>query len=339
MSDFRIKAIIICFLFTLVLQGTAFAQLKRVTTPNMISEPAIYVNSKGKRYSTGITFEFKKDIINLPRDVVRASVSQISLPEVQHFLNTIRQKYGNFTLIKEVPSAVWGDTVRINRRTGKTVYIKDMSQYFRLKFSEIVPVDSIANVLARLPGVAYAQGPVEKYLTASPNDPFYQNSDYRWAFDVIDAEQAWDITKGSSNIRIDINDDFDNLGQLHEDLAGKVVYRYSSTASGGHGNTVAGVAGAATNNNLDVASLGWKTSIMFNSTAFFDTSQVASAVTNGADIINFSWVTTSYQPDLATAIDNALKQGLVCVASAGNGVIAPPPKVLYPAAYNFGSDG
>ncbi len=116
-----------------------------------------------------------------------------------------------------------------------------------------------------------------------------------------------------------------------------MVSRFSPTASGGHGTIIAGVVGAITDNNLDIASLGWNTSVMFNNStnSFYE---INSAVQNGADVINFSWMTPDYDPFLSIAIHNALLQGVVCVAAAGNNEI-PPPILLYPAALNFGNDG
>ena len=326
----------ILFALFFLLQCLTFAQLKKLTAPNMFSQADIYLDNNGNRYSTLVTLKFNEFAISLPKGETSSTIDQITFPEVNNFMNGLVKKYGDVSLAKAIPSAIWGDTIRVNKRTGKTVYIKDMSQIFILKFTNLVPVDSIASVLMGLPNIEYAVGPISAYLTTSPNDPYYQDNNYRWSFDAINASQAWDITKGSSNIRISLNDQFNSLGQIHEDLIDKVVYRFSPTASGGHGNITAGVVGASTNNNSDIASLGWNTSVMFNN--WDNNDEVNSAVLNGADVINFSWITPQYDPILATAIHNALLQGVVCVAAAGNKEVTPP-RVLYPAAYNFGNDG
>ncbi|GEM_PF-1932565 len=336
MYYFRVKNTVKIFLLILIFQSIALAQLKKLSEPNMVSPVDIYLDDNGNRYSTLVTFKFKTLAINLPKGVTNATIDKITFPDVKNFMNALIKKYGSIEIEKAIPTAVWGDTIRINKRTGKTVFIKDMSQIFKLGFSNLVPVDSIADALENIPEIEYAQGPVPAYLVASPNDPYYQDSNYRWSFDVIEAEPAWDITKGSSNIKVSMNDEFGTLGQIHEDLIGKVVYRYSPSASGGHGTITSGVVGAITDNNLDIASLGWNTSVMFDN-MYDPANEVNNAVANGADVINFSWIWYDYAP-LATAIHNALLQGVVCVASAGNNE-TPIPGVRYPAAYNFGSDG
>jgi hypothetical protein len=222
----------------------------------MFSSADIYLDNNGDRYSTLITFKFKNLSIILPKGETITSKDKITYPEEKDFLDRLTLKYGNFILEKTIPSAVWGDTIKINKRTGKTVFIKDVSQIFTLKFNNLVPIDSIILALNNLPNIEYTEGPIPVYLTTTPNDPYYLDNNYRWSFDVINALPAWNITTGSSNIRVSLNDQFANLGQIHEDLIGKVVFRFSQTASGGHGNITAGVVGAVTNNNLDISSLG-----------------------------------------------------------------------------------
>ena len=328
------KVIIILFV---LFQCLSFAQLKKLTARNTFSSSDIYLDNNGNRYSTLVTVKFKELTINLPKGESNTTIDQIKLPEVRSFMNALVKKYGSFNLAKAIPSTTWGDTIRVNKRTGKTVYIKDMSQIFTLNFTNLVPVDSIASTLSGLPNIEYAVGPFLSYLTSSPDDPYYIDNNYQWSFDVINASQAWDITKGSPNIIVSINDNFENLGDVHEELKGKVVYRYSTTASGGHGTITAGVVGALTDNNMDIASLGWNTSVMFNNStnSFYE---VNNAVSNGADVINFSWMTPNNDPYLTIAIHNAILQGVVCVAAAGNNELTVPI-VVYPAALNFGNDG
>lgn len=74
-----------------------------------------------------------------------------------------------------------------------------------------------------------------------PNDPGYAN---QWALPKIQAPQAWDLTKGSSTIRIAILDT--GIDQDHEDLAAKIVANKNFTTSRtvddryGHGTHCAG---------------------------------------------------------------------------------------------------
>jgi len=215
------------------------------------------------------------------------------------------------------------------------VKVNDLSQIYRIIFDSPVPTEQIVNIIKTSPDVEYAEGPIIAYETISPNDPWYSDNNYHWSFDVINAEGAWDITTGSPLIGIGINDLFGGVPQLHEDLVGKVVWDDLNGNYGNHGIITAGVAGAATNNNMDIASLGWNVNLLL---AHWGVNGIYNLVRNGADIINFSWVTTSYSSSLADAIQYALQNGRVCVASAGNNE-PPVPGVRYPAAYNFGELG
>ena len=137
----------VLFVLVVLFQCLTFAQLKKLTAPNMFSAADIYLDKNGNRYSTLITLKFKEFAISLPKGETSTSIDQITYPEVNNFMNTLVKKYGGFNFAKAIPSAIWGDTIRVNKRTGKTVYIKDMSQIFTLKFTNLVPVDSISSAL------------------------------------------------------------------------------------------------------------------------------------------------------------------------------------------------
>ncbi|MBI1185354.1 S8 family serine peptidase [bacterium] len=114
----------------------------------------------------------------------------------------------------------------------------------------------------------------------------------------------------------------------------------SSISSFVHGTHVAGIAGASTNNNKGVASVAFKVSIMpIKASASsggggyvqngFD--GVTYAILNGANVINMSWGSPKYSKTYDAIIQNAHKNGVVCVAAAGNSSTDVP---LYPAAYD-----
>jgi len=123
-------------------------------------------------------------------------------------------------------------------------------------------------------------------------------------------------------------------------LVGQVVW-HNLTSFGGHGIITAGVAGALTNNATDIASLGWNIKLLLNRFWGQNSSTINGIydlVRYGADVINFSWVSSSYYSQMADVIEYALQQGRVCVASSGN-TEWNIPGVRYPAAYNFGDLG
>ena len=99
--------------------------------------------------------------------------------------------------------------------------------------------------------------------STSPDDDYYED---QWAIDKISLDEAWDITTGSSTIRVGVIDS--GIDADHPDLAGKVDVPYNrdfvtNATSGllddpcGHGTKVAGVIGAATDNEDGIAGVCW----------------------------------------------------------------------------------
>ena len=324
----------ISLILTVLLNGLLFGQLIQINEPNMISEANIYEDQNGTRYSELVTFKFKYKMVNMNRGEVIVNENNILYPDFRQLLNSLRNQYGNFVIKKAIPDVIWGDTIGVNKRTNQTVIVNDLSQIYRIIFSNPVPTELVVNILNTHSNVKYAEGPIIAYLTISPNDPWYLDQNYRWSFNVINAETAWDITKGSPLIGIGMSDYFGGVSQLHEDLGSKVVW-HNLTSFGDHGIITAGVAGALTNNSTDIASLGWNLNLLLTS---WTLQGIRDLVRYGADVINFSWITTSPSASLRDAIQYALQHGRVCVASAGNDW-PTPPVVVYPAAYNFGDLG
>jgi len=319
---------------TVLVNGLLFGQLVQITEPNMMSEANIYEDQNGTRYSELVTFKFKYKMVNMNRGEVIVNENEILYPAFRQLLNNLRKQFGNFVIKKAIPDVIWGDTIGVNKRTNQTVIVNDLSQIYRIIFSNPVPTEQVVNILNTHSNVKYAEGPIIAYLTISPNDPWYLDQNYRWSFNVINAETAWDITKGSPLIGIGMSDYFGGVSQLHEDLGSKVVW-HNLTSFGNHGIITAGVAGALTNNSTDIASLGWNLNLLLTS---WTLQGIRDLVRYGADVINFSWITTSPSASLRDAIQYALQHGRVCVASAGNDW-PTPPVVVYPAAYNFGDLG
>lgn len=117
-----------------------------------------------------------------------------------------------------------------------------------------------------------------------------------------------------------------------------------------HGTAVAGLAGAATNNHIGIASYNWNTKLLplvaLDDSGSGTTTSVISAiyyaVDNGASIINLSLGGPANDPVLDTAINYAYSRNVVVVAAAGNcgttgdagcgGLSAPT--MMYPARNN-----
>lgn len=93
-----------------------------------------------------------------------------------------------------------------------------------------------------------------------------------------------------------------------------------------HGTSTAGIAGAASNNNLGIATLNWQAKIMPLQVLGDDgsgwTSKIIAAiryaVDNGADIISMSLGGPTNDPALQAAIDYAYDHNVIVIAAAGN---------------------
>lgn len=321
---------VVILFFALVAQ--LFAQLELWEEENLYTEVEIYLDENENKYAYQVIVNFSTNVIDLPVGDSIASIDDISDIDIKNYFLELDAEYGPIRLEKYFPDTYWGDTVRTNKRTGETVTIIDMSQVFRIHFSELVMIDEIVNDLETLANVDYAESPFYAWaLETEPNDPWYVSGD-QWNLDSILAKYPWDYTIGSPNVTISINDFYDpNVTILHEDLVDKVDFHFFNFY-GGHGSQVASVAGATTNNNLGIASLGWNLRLRLDRNYVLG---IQDAINGGANVIKFSWLGQS--PTLENMIHNALNQGIICVGGAGNG--GNIPFVAYPAAYNFGADG
>ncbi|MBM3131775.1 MAG: hypothetical protein FJZ95_01920 [Chloroflexi bacterium] len=188
-------------------------------------------------------------------------------------------------------------------------------------------------------GVAWAEIDAVCEAVETPDDPYVKN---QWAIAKVQAPAAWDITKGSSTVRIAILDTGIDLD--HPDLAAKIVLSANFTGSTttddmyGHGTHVAGIAAAQTNNTLGVAGLGRDSSLM-NGKVLGDDGQgymswvaggIIWAADNGANVISMSLGTTSSSLAVQDAVNYAWNKGAVVVAAAGNNGNTTP---FYPAYY------
>lgn len=100
-----------------------------------------------------------------------------------------------------------------------------------------------------------------------PNDELY---DLSWWAEVIEAPQAWNITTGSSSVKVGVVDT--GISYLHPDLIGKVDTTLSKSFcnietspledASGHGTAVAGIIGANANNEIGIQGICWNVSLV-----------------------------------------------------------------------------
>jgi subtilisin family serine protease len=161
----------------------------------------------------------------------------------------------------------------------------------------------------------------------TPNDYWYFG---QWHLARVGAPLAWSTTTGSSDVIIAICDT--GVDATHPDLATKLVPGwnvYSNNAdtsdATGHGTAVAGIAAAASNNSIGVASVAWGSNIMpiriGSSSGATSSSIIATgivwAANHGARVVNVSFGVLG-----STVVSNAAQylesRGGVMISSAGN---------------------
>ena len=185
------------------------------------------------------------------------------------------------------------------------------------------------------PGTVWAEFDTPMYssmapqppLPNTPNDPQVPN---QFALTKIGASGAWARTHGSASIRVAVLDSGVDLS--HPDLVGKVDVipgcglDPSAQDDRKHGTEVSGIIAANTDNNLDMAGIGWDTrilSVRVLTSGIGSAADVAAGVRcaadNGAKILNLS-LQGAFSQSVADAIVYAQSKGALIVAAAGNAV-------------------
>jgi hypothetical protein len=187
---------------------------------------------------------------------------------------------------------------------------------------------TLVNSVSELKNVSLAPNYESLSMPNDYNATF--TSDY--ALDLIHAQQAWDITTGSSNVTIAISDQ--NFYDNHEELLGKITfYDSTNTSNRTHGTAVAILAAGNTNNSIGKSSIGYNSSLALYRMNYND---ILVASYSGAKIINLSWTSgCSFNQYAQDVINEAYENGSFIIAAAGNGTTCGGPQYLvYPAAYD-----
>ncbi|MBP7051186.1 MAG: S8 family serine peptidase [Phycisphaerae bacterium] len=238
---------------------------------------------------------------------------------------------------------------------------RDLLRFYVLKTER--DVESLCEELAADPAVEFAQPNYIYHICQTPNDPEFPD---QYAHQLIQMEDAWDISTGSRDVVVailgtgtDVNhpDLKDNIwvnageipgNQIDDDGNGFVddVHGWNFRTGDGdmepwdsHETQVAGVIAAVGNNGKGVVGVNWQCSVMvLQLSEDFKSDDVAGsldyAAANGARIVNMSFGGDEFGPAgdvvVRTAIDSAYEQGVLLVASAGN---SDTSRVVFPAGY------
>jgi subtilisin family serine protease/PKD repeat protein len=238
---------------------------------------------------------------------------------------------------------------------------KKLNRIYLMQFADHAQVDNIIRDLENINNVVeYAERvPLPKPFY-TPDDPFYTSTEWgynwNWYLDVINAEDAWDISTGDANINVAVVDNA--IWADHPDLTNKVVAQYNAVTDTegnsspptsvpqddsetayewSHGTHCAGLVGAETDNNLGIASIGYNVSLMTargaedNGDLTHTAYGVQWAANNGADVISMSYGSSSYSSSMEQFFQDIKDAGIVLVAAAGNDGVSTDH---YPAAYS-----
>lgn len=196
------------------------------------------------------------------------------------------------------------------------------------KFKGKFKSDSVYNILKGLgifEEISISSDPVPTFL---PNDFGGPTGIRQQDLVLINAQQAWDITKGSASIKVAVIDN--GFDVTHEDLANQIVYTHGDVSynplpgqpDNSHGNSTAGCVAAETNNGIGISSIGYNTKLMlykFVGQNHYD--QMLHASLNGAKVISCSFIDGCNAPNSVrqSIINMVVDNGTTVIASAGNG--------------------
>ena len=206
-----------------------------------------------------------------------------------------------------------------------------------------------------------------------PNDPLFEE---QWNLALIDMPGAWGIEKGDPEVIIAVVDtgfdythedlasqtwvnldeipdngiDDDDNGYIDDVNGWDFSEPTSDDGSGssqngdndpidesGHGTHVAGIIGAAVDNNIGIAGVAWNCTLMPIRGAGVEgirddrsSAAIIYAVDNGARVINMSWGGRERSFVLRDAVDYAYARGVLMVAASGN---ESEGASIFPAGY------
>jgi subtilisin family serine protease len=201
--------------------------------------------------------------------------------------------------------------------------------------------DATIASLRKDPEIEFAERDYIAQTAFVPNDP-YVVSGAEWQLARIQADQAWDITAGSTDVVVAVLDS--GINAAVPDLAGQVLPGYDFVSNDadpaddfGHGTAVAGVIAATGNNGIGVAGVAFGCRLLpvkvVDSSGYATYSTIVQgihyAVDHGARIINLSVAGDASSSALQDAVNYAWGSNVIVVASAGNNGNNTPQ---YPAA-------
>jgi photosystem II stability/assembly factor-like uncharacterized protein len=224
----------------------------------------------------------------------------------------------------------------------------ELMQIFRVQFQEFDKIDEIIEALKTIDDVEFAEKEPIYSIGFIPNDPQHVGNT-KWYHTVVGSEDAWNISQGSSSVKVAIVDNAVFCG--HSDLTTFAQYDVAdndndatpplqSSADFGwsHGTHCAGLATADINNGIGISSIGGNVELIgIKATKDASNSGVVEesyagvqwACQNGANVVSMSFGGPNYSGSMQALI-NAYPD-IVFLAAAGND---GNTSQQYPGAYN-----
>jgi hypothetical protein len=195
-------------------------------------------------------------------------------------------------------------------------------------FNALTSINELFLSIEKCPIAENLYDPTDYMWWLTNNDP---TGDWLWYLKRIQANLAWDITKGSTNVKVAVIDS--GVDKDHPDFVGKISPTYDFYTGAPfstnvnqqiHGTTVASLLAAETVDQGQtslgqMASVGYNTQIMFSSNYSVASCLMASTVLN-ANIISISWYFgCSPSTSWLLAEKEILDNGTCIIRAAGNG--------------------
>lgn len=238
----------------------------------------------------------------------------------------------------------------------------DLSLVYELSYTNSYEVKEVIKIIQKLKITDYVEPYYLPQLTYTPNDTLLSNQYY---INLINADDAWNVTTGDTNVVIGITDT--GWDPIHSDLAGNVKVNYADPINGidddadgymdnylgwdlgmndndalweslSHGVNVTGIAAAVTDNVTGITGVGFNTKFLpikiSNSVGVLTQAYqgIVYAADHGCFVINCSWGSYDSSQFAKNIIDYAIiNKGCLIVAAAGND---NSDNIFYPAGYD-----
>jgi len=284
-----------------------------------IIRPARFVNDKQASLIKGKEILIKTDgpdktpIRYVKDELILRFYRGVTRNEIEALL----RKYNLITLDSEHLSQIGHIKVRIPDSREVFEVIKEITKEYKIKAAEPNYISDIMAV----------------------TDPLYKN---QWYVSDIKFDMAWDKLISKNRIKVAVVDT--GVDKEHPDLKDKILDGYNFVEDNndavdkhGHGTFVSGII-AANSNDVGIKGLYEYAEIIpirvMDDNGMGTYEDVARgiiyAVDNGAKVINLSIGGYAYSFLLQDAVDYALENGCILVASGGNDGLR---QAIYPAAY------